>query len=110
MTQKKKRIKHTLDEEYSAVEGLNVLIRTENGFSQRRYIRLKRNSGTHLVTYARYVWNQNHPNNIVKRNEEIHHADGNAMNDDISNLVKLKKKEHAALHQVKENENVYRSD
>ena len=105
MAQKKKRTKHILDDEYTAIEGFNVLIRAENGFPQRRYIRLKRNSGTHLVTYARYVWNQNHPNNIVRRNEEIHHADGNALNDDISNLVKLKKKEHAALHMPeKENE------
>ena len=101
----RKKIKHELDGEYTKIEGVNVFIRTENGFSQRRYIRLKRNSSTHLVTYARYVWNQNHPNSIVKRNEEIHHVDGNALNDDIDNLMKLKKKEHAALHQIKEEDN-----
>jgi len=101
----RKKIKHILDEEYTKLEGFRVVIRVENGFSQRRYIRLKRNSSTHLVTYARYVWNQNHPNNTVKRNEEIHHIDGNALNDNINNLSKLKRKEHAALHLPKEEDN-----
>ena len=105
----RKKIKHELDEEYTKIEGVNVFIRTENGFSQRRYIRLKRNSSTHLVTYARYVWNKYHPNNTVKKNEEIHHIDGNALNDDIDNLSKLKRKEHAALH-LQEKENGSKSD
>jgi len=101
----RKKIKHELDEEYTKIEGVNVFIRTENGFSQRRYIRLKRNSSTHLVTYARYVWNKYHSNNTVKKNEEIHHIDGNALNDHIDNLSKLKRKEHAALHLPKEEDN-----
>jgi|GEM_PF-4760312 len=48
--------------------------------------------------FSMAVWNANHPDNLVGPNEVIHHKDRNKLNDEIENLQKMTKAEHARLH------------
>ena len=44
------------------------------------------------------VWNQAHPDDPVRPGEEIHHIDGNRLNDVPENLLKVTREEHQRLH------------
>ncbi len=52
------------------------------------------------IMLARIVWNLNNTYDKIVYNDNcvIHHKDGNKLNDSISNLIKITKKEHGVIH------------
>jgi len=59
--------------------------------------------------FCHIVWNLYHPSDKIIKGDGycIHHIDGNKLNDNISNLEKLTLKEHAKLHSMGKNNNMY---
>lgn len=47
---------------------------------------------------SHWVWNQHHPDDLVRPGEHVHHIDGNPTNDSIDNLAKYTAEDHADLH------------
>lgn len=41
------------------------------------------------VPRSHIIWNQNHPSDLVKKGEVVHHIDGNSLNDILPNLQKF---------------------
>lgn len=50
------------------------------------------------MTRARWVWNQEHPDDPAGPTDHIHHVDGNRLNDDPANLMKVTASEHRGIH------------
>jgi hypothetical protein len=85
------------DPEESAKANRKVFIKLRHDrCSPRRYTRDNR-SGK-LIMYATYLWRKHHPEDPILKDENIHHKDCDSMNDNLDNLVKLKKSEHDLLH------------
>ena len=100
----------TLDPEYSEILNKKVFIRrTEQSTTEgRRVVRMKcRNEQgkkiNRRVNLARYIWHLHYPNDPIKKGECIHHIDGNALNDNINNLKKMKMTAHAVQHRKERN-------
>ena len=94
-----------VDPEYSEILNKKVFIsRTEQSITEgRRVVRVRcRNEQgkktNKRVNLARYIWLLHHPNDPIKKGECIHHIDGNALNDNIKNLKKMKMTAHAVQH------------
>ena len=65
----------------------------ENG-KKRRYIYFKGKR----YSYPTVLWNANHPEDLVKPGEVVHHLDLNGLNDVLSNYGKLTRARHKQLH------------
>jgi len=72
-------------------------------YNGRRYIRVPKNyEGTiykshNFILYARFVVEQ-HLGRYLSTNEDVHHKDGNKLNDTISNLEVLSRSDHTKKH------------
>ena len=51
---------------------------------------------TYMMTHV--VWNVSNPDDLVHPGDNIHHIDGDALNDDMSNLQKMTRSEHSSFH------------
>jgi hypothetical protein len=90
-----------VDEETTKLIGKKVFIRVRIGESRRRYTNAKSKKNIKngsRITLATYLWRKHHPDNPIRRDENIHHIDFDRMNDTIENLQKMKKKDHDKLH------------
>jgi hypothetical protein len=85
------------DGKFSKKHGLAVYKRVNNDTEHRRYIRLKNGK---LVPYSRFLWDLTYPLNKLKNDEEIHHQDFNALNDEVDNLMKVTPLQHKKLHEL----------
>jgi len=47
---------------------------------------------------AHFVWNHYNPDNLYRKGYNVHHKDGNILNDHISNLELLTIEEHTSFH------------
>jgi hypothetical protein len=54
---------------------------------------------SYSMSYPRYVWEIFH-NEYISKEFDVHHKDGNPLNNEIENLKLIEKKSHARLHQV----------
>lgn len=61
----------------------------------RRYV--KTEDGT-AYSFSRWLWDNKYPHDRLRRGEEIHHKDFDALNDRIENYEKMTKEEHIELH------------
>lgn len=74
-----------------------------NGYSFRRdkktgYFLSAQKIGGKRQRLHRYVW-ETENNVTIPKGYDIHHKDGNKLNNDISNLILLARDEHQSLHQ-----------
>lgn len=58
----------------------------------------QRAGGSVYVTRATAMWNAAHPDDPVRRGEEIHHLDEDSSNDRLDNFLKLTRSAHCQLH------------
>ncbi len=76
-------------------------IRTEYPASGRRQVSRRADDGSIVHTLrARWVWNQNHPDDPAGSDEHIHHIDGDPLNDDPDNLQKFTAEAHLDVHRT----------
>ena len=60
---------------------------------------VKINDGDFWMTYSVLLWKLFYPEDPILPNECIHHIDWNPWNNEVTNLMKMDKKQHALLHQ-----------
>ena len=97
--------KFHIDLKLTSLEGKKVLLRTQEGFSPRRFISLRYD--TIMLPYAVWVWSKNNRGLWIEKGEQIHHVDFDCLNDDISTLIKLTNEEHKIIHERKRNEALF---
>jgi hypothetical protein len=95
----------TEDPEYSKLLNKKIFIsKTEQSTSGgRRIVRMRCTDeqgkrANRRRNLAHYIWNLHYPKDPIKKGECIHHIDGNALNDEINNLKKMKMTAHHVLH------------
>ena len=66
-----------------------------SGAEDRYFIRLKTGK---LIPYARFLWNEAFPEDVIRNDEEIHHKDFNPLNNSLDNLEKLTPLQHRQIH------------
>ena len=65
----------------------------------RWYVKILSNGKSNGMPYANYIWMKGNPAFFdIPKGYVIHHLDGDALNDDISNLVIMQKHHHSAYH------------
>ena len=52
------------------------------------------------ILRANHNWNVAFPNDPILKGQFLHHKDENPQNDDISNLQKVTRREHAIIHRT----------
>lgn len=67
----------------------------KTGFSRSTAFWMENNVIKYMV-YARWIWTKH--NGEIPNKYEIHHIDGNKLNDDIGNLICVSSKDHGKLH------------
>jgi len=80
-----------------------VFISTDKRGSRRRLIY---HNGTQY-RYHRVFWRVNNKDDTLGASFDIHHIDGDTLNDSIDNLQKLSKADHARLHNSGKKHNLY---
>lgn len=82
-----------MDDEFISLGEVELLIKPSNG---RIYVRKTRFSHYVIKSLARFVYERLFSK--LPENYEIHHKDLNPFNNNISNLIPVKRKDHKEIH------------